>query len=157
MLDRPETTLWTPHAVRDAMAEAFRVLSATEGRVGHRRVRAAWPDYAHEWEDLIAQQEHKTFKRTRQPRFIPSSHQIAHMEIVLLGKGDMPAWPNGPLKGYRNARNALIASSMARAIGYSERQVCEAKGWALTTHRRHRDKGAVFVANWLNRQGVRTW
>lgn len=151
------TTLWTPETVRKALAEAYRVLDASEGRVGHKRLKAAWPDHAVEWEDLLSQVEHKTMRKTMPPRLRPTSSQILHMEIVLLGTGSMPAWLNGRVRSYPSGRKMLLAGVMGAAHRYSGRQVCEAFGWAEATFRWQRDRAAGIIADELNAAGVLRW
>lgn len=156
MLDT-STIIWDADRVRSALARAYRVLNASEGRVGHRKLRAAWPEHSVEWEDLLAQQEHKTTRRTEAPRIRPSSIDIARMEMVLLGAGRMPAWLNGRVRSYPTGRNMLVASVMAASHRYSGRQLCEAFGWVETTFRRQRDKAAAIIADELNSRSVAAW
>lgn len=156
MLDT-STITWDAERVRRALARAYRVLNACEGRVGHRKLRAAWPEHAVEWEDLIAQQEHKTTRKTEAPRIRPTSIDIARMEMVLLGTREMPAWLNGRVRSYPTGRKMLICSVMAAAHRYSGRQVCEAFGWAEATFRWQRDKAAAIVAEELNAIGMGAW
>jgi hypothetical protein len=156
MLDT-STTTWDAERVRRALARAYRVLNASEGRVGHKRLRAAWPEHAIEWEDLVAQQEHKTARKTEAPRMRPTSIDIARMEMVLLGTRDMPAWLNGRVRSYPTGRKMLVASVMAASHRYSGRQLCEAFGWAEATFRWQRDKAAAIIAEELNADGLEAW
>lgn len=156
MLDT-STITWDAERVRSALARAYRVLNACEGRVGHRKLRAAWPEHAVEWEDLIAQQEHKTTRKTEAPRMRPSSTDIARMEMVLLGAGRMPAWLNGRVRSYPTGRKMLVASVMAASHRYSGRQLCEAFGWVEATFRWQRNKAADIIADELNASGVQAW
>lgn len=148
---------WTPEGVRKALAEAYRVLSASEGRVGHKRLKAAWPEHAVEWEDLLAQQQHQTTRKTMIPKLRPTSIQIQRMELVLLGTASTQAWLNGRVRSYPTGRKMLICSVMAAAHRYSGRQVCEAFGWAEATFRWQRDKAAAIVAEELNAAGLEAW
>lgn len=156
MLDVAAKT-WTPEGVKKALSEAYRVLSASEGRVGHKRLKAAWPEHAVEWEDLLAQQQHKTTRKTMIPRLRPTSVQIARMEMILLGYRSTPAWLNGKVMGFPTGRKMLIAAAMAAAHRYSGRQVCEAFGWAESTYRWRVERAAAIVAEELNRNGVEAW
>lgn len=156
MLDTATIT-WTPERVRKALAQAYRVLNACEGRVGHKRLKAAWPEHQVEWEDVVAQQQHKTTRKTEAPRMRPTSIEIARMEMVLLGVQGVPAWLNGRVRSYPTGRKMLIASVMAASHRYSGRQVCEAFGWAEATYRWQRDRAAAILAEELNSAGVGVW
>lgn len=151
------TDQWTAEDVRRALAEAYRVLSASEGRVGHKRLKAAWPDHAVEWEDLLAQQQHKTMRKTMPPKLRPTSVQIQHMEMVLIGTAKMPPWLNGRVCSYPSGRRMLMASVMGAAHRYSGRQICEAFFWVEATFRWQRDKAAGIIAQELNERGIEVW
>ena len=157
MLDRSNITPWTAESVRRSLSEAYRVLNATVGRVGHKRLVAAWPEHYVEWEDLLAQQQHKTTRKTEAPRLRPSSIQIERMEMVMLGSRGMPAWLNGRVRSYPSGRKMLLVASMAASHRYSGRQVCEAFGWAEATYRWQRDRAAGIVADELNDIGIGAW
>lgn len=148
---------WTAEDVRRALAEAYRVLSASEGRVGHKRLKAAWPEHVVEWDDLVAQVQHKTMRKTMPPKLRPTSIQIQRMEIALIGTRHMPPWLNGRVTSYPTGRKMLMASVMGSAHRYSGRQICEAFYWAEVTFRRHRDRAAAIVAQELNEAGVSVW
>ena len=148
---------WTAEDVRKALAEAYRVLNACEGRVGHKKLKAAWPEHAVEWEDLLAQVQHKTMRKTMPPKLRPTSIQIQRMETVLLGTSRSPAWLNGKVRAYPTGRKMLIASVMASAHRYSGRQVCEAFRWAEATFRWQRDRAAAIIAAELNAAGIEVW
>lgn len=151
------TDQWTEEAVRKALAEAYRVLSASEGRVGHKKFKAAWPEHYVEWEDLLAQVQHKTMRKTMLPRLRPTSVQIQRMEMALLGTRHMPAWLNGRVRSYPTGRKMLMASVMGAAHRYSGRQICEAFGWAEATFRWQRDKAAAIVVQELKESGIEPW
>jgi len=148
---------WTAEDVRRALADAYRVLNACEGRVGHKRLKAAWPEHSVEWEDLLAQQQHKTMRKTMPPKLRPTSIQIYHMEVVLIGTAKTPPWLNGKVRAYPTGRKMLIASVMASAHRYSGRQVCEAFRWPEATFRWQRDRAAAIVAAELNAAGLAPW
>lgn len=151
------TEQWTVEGVRKAIAEAYRVLSASEGRVGHKRLKGAWPEHAVEWEDMLAQVEHKTMRKTMLPRLRPTSIQIHRMDIVLIGERHRPAWLNGMVRSYPTGRKMLMAGAMGAAHRYSGRQICEAFGWAEATFRWQRDKAAAILVAELADQGVEPW
>lgn len=151
------THQWTGEHVRNALAEAYRVLSASEGRVGQKRLRAAWPEHMVEWEDLLAQQQHKTMRKTMPPKLRPTSVQIYHMELALIGTARMPPWLNGRVRSYPTGRRMLMAGAMGAAHRYSGRQICEAFRWPESSFRYHRDRAAAIVAQELNEAGIAAW
>lgn len=158
MLDRPQAQQWDAKGVRSALAEAFRVLHAIEGRVGHSRVRAAWPEYMLEPIDIAEQRLAKNIHQGRLRAIIkPTSLQISRMETVLLGTGDMPGWLNGAVKGYPDHRRVLIAAVQGQAKRYSGREVARWLGMPEATFRLHRDFGADIIARHLIRAGVDRW
>lgn len=158
MLDKAKTTQWTAKAVRDALAEAYRVLNACEGRVGHKRVKAAWPSYQLEPIDIAEQRLAGNIHHGRLKAMIkPTALDISHMEIVLLGANGMPGWLNGAVTAYPEHRGILIAAAEAQAKRYSGRDVARWLGMAESTFRLHRDFAANIIAKQLNRAGVPIW
>lgn len=158
MLDRPTTKQWDAKSVRDALAEAFRVLHACEGRVGHKRLRAAWPEYMLEPIDIAEQRLAKNIQQGRLRAVIkPTSLQISRMETVLLGSGGMTGWLNGAVKGYPDHRRVLIAAVQGQARRFSGREVARWLGMPEATFRHHRDFAAETVAKQLNRASLHRW
>lgn len=158
--------LWTPKKVIDALADAYRVLSAIEGRVGHKQLKAHMPEPMVSWSDFWGQQIEEADKGKRAPvkvrRPLPSSQQIAHMETVLIGGRTpsgviLPPWLNGTVRGYPEQRRKLLLGSMARARGISDRKLCRRRGWTLSTFQRQRNRAAEIVAGQLNRANLPTW
>lgn len=151
-LDRPQTKAWDAKSVRDALTLAFRVLNAIEGRPGHRRLKASWPEYV-----LDYPRESQNWVR-----FAPRSWQISQMEQALLGATladgrKMQGWLNGGVMKMPDYRGKLIMSCMASARGVSGRSLCERHGWAEATFRLHRDAAANIIARELNEAGVERW
>lgn len=153
--------LWTPKLVKDALVEAYQVLSDTVGRVGPARMKAYWPEYHVDWGDLLAQAENGVKPRNRVYRR-RSSLDIERMEMALLGWKDRdganhPAWLNGALLHYERPRKCLIAWVMAQHYGVTEVALCERLKWSRATFKRHKDFGAGVVAGSLNQIGVLPW
>lgn len=158
MLDKAKTKGWTAKAVRDALADAYRTLNACEGRVGHKRVKAAWPEYQLEPTDIAEQRLAGNIHHGRMKAMIkPTALDISRMEIVLLGAGGMPAWLNGAVTAYPDHRGVLIAAVMAQAKRYSGRTVAGWLGMPESSFRAHRDFAAGLIAKQLDRAGVATW
>ncbi|RDE07718.1 hypothetical protein [Pelagibacterium lacus] len=157
-LDRTTMKQWDARSVRFALADAFRVLSAIEGRVGHKRMKAAWPEYMLEQIDIAEQRLAKNIHQGRLKAVIkPNALQISRMETVLLGSGGMPGWLNGAVKAYPEHRQVLIAAARGQAKRYSGREVARWLGMPLTTFQRNRDFAASHIARQLNAQGVELW
>lgn len=158
ILERTTTRLWDAKSVRYALAEAFRVLHAMEGRVGHKRMKAAWPDYMLEPIDIAEQRLAGNIHQGRLKALIkPTALQISRMEIVLLGSGTTRGWLNGAVKAYPDHRQVLIAAVRGQAKRYSGRDVAKWLGMPEATFRLHRDFAADIIAKQLNRSGVSQW
>jgi hypothetical protein len=158
MLDKAKTSGWNAKSVRMALADAYRVLHACEGRVGHKRVKAAWPEYQLEPADVAEQRLAGNIHQGRMKAMIkPTALDISRMEIALLGAGNMPPWLNGAVTAYPEHRGVLIAAVEAQAKRYSGRDVAKWLGMPLTTFQRHRDFAAALIAKQLNAAGVVVW
>jgi hypothetical protein len=156
----PELDLWTPQAVIAALVNAYAVLAACTGRVGPARMRAMWPDFPPELEDMAAQAELPWTQRRTRPQL--SRRDISHMEIALIGWKDAkgiqrPGWLNGPVNAYERPRRCLMASVMAKHHGVSEVELCRRMGWALATFKRQKLAAAGMIADMLNRAGIQAW
>ncbi|GGA64842.1 hypothetical protein [Pelagibacterium lentulum] len=164
-LDRPQTKQWCAKSVTDALAQAFRVLNATTGPVGHKRLKAAMPEYEYSASDIAeqklmeveAQRKGETTMRKRLlARIKPNSHEISRSDLILFGKGEHKAWLK-LVAAYPDHRRILIAAVKGRARGLSGRKVAERLHMPLTTFQRHRDYAAGQIAAQLNRTGVKPW
>ena len=144
------TEQWTAGYVCKAVAEAYRVLSACEGRVGHRRVKAAMPEFELE------------YKRPMKGRERFSSIDIWHMELVLVGGTingvQRRAWLNGGrIMAHAEWRAILIAACYGASMRYSARQMAEILRISESTFRWKRDRAAAIIAEELNRAKVPVW
>lgn len=165
MLDKPKIDQWDAKMVRNALADAFRVLDATTGRVGHKRLKAAMPEYEYDQADI--QEQHlmevearrkgeTTMRRQLVAKIKPNSHQIARSDMVLFGHRDQRAW----LKlcaAYPEHRAALIAAVKGQARGWSLRETAKRRGVPFETFRGHAAFAAAVIAVQLNRAEVMTW
>lgn len=165
MLDKATTKEWDAKMVRDALADAFRVLDATTGRVGHKRLKAAMPEYEYSEADLQeqklmeveAQRKGETTVRKRLVAKIkPSSWDISRSDMVLFGRGHHRPWLR-LVSAYPEHQAVLIASAKGQARRYSGREVAKWLGMPLTTFQRHRDFAADVIAVHLNRMGIDPW
>eukprot|EP00873_Tetraselmis_striata_P030361 jgi/Tetstr1/450625/TSEL_037661.t1 len=149
---------WDAKSVRMALADAFRVLHAVESRPGHKRIKAAWPEYMLEPIDIAEQRLAGNIQQGRMKAVIkPNAIQISRMETVLLGRDGMPPWLNGAVKAYPEHRRILIVAVKAQAARHSGRTVA---GWLHmpeSSFRASRDFAAAQIAKQLNRAGVEPW
>ena len=154
-------TMWTEVRVRQVIPEALRVLAATEGRVGPRRVLTNWPDMALEWHELVSMNEVGSGYRAKMSRRSPTAAEIERADIVLLGfrhRGvEYPGFLNGSVMAYPLQREKLILASIVRSRKQSERSLCRATGWNLSTFQNQRAFAARVVADWLNGANYPSW
>lgn len=165
MLEKAKTKGWDAKLVRHAMADAFRVLDATAGRVGHKRLKAAMPDYEYSEADLQGQRMMEveaqakgetTMRRRLLARVKPNSLEISRSDMVLFGIGDQKAWLQ-LVAAYPEHRQVLIAAVRGQAKRFSGRDVAKWLGMPHSTFQRHRDFAAGVIAKQLNEKGVLPW
>jgi hypothetical protein len=165
MLDKSTTKEWTAKSVRDALADAFRVLDATTGRVGHKRLKAAMPEYEYDQSDIAeqrlmeveAQRKGETTMRKRLVAKIkPSSWEISRSDVVLFGHGQHRGWLR-LVSAYPEHQAVLIAAVKGQARRYTGREIAKQLGMPHTSFQRYRDFAANVVAVHLNRMGVKPW
>lgn len=156
---------WTGKAVRKELAFAFRVLHATTGKVGHKALKAAMPDYQYSTADLneqyLAEVEAKkrgetTMREQLVTRFRPSSEQIERSHLVLLGNRASRPWIR-LADDYPLHRDFLVEAVLAASRGKGDRSLCRDRGWNLSTFQRYRDHAAGVIATQLNRIGIKPW
>jgi hypothetical protein len=165
MLDKATTKQWDAKLVRCALADAFRVLDATTGRVGHKRLKAAMPEYEYDQSDIAeqrlmeveAQRKGETTMRKRLVAKIkPSSWDISRSDMVLFGMGQHRPWLR-MVSAYPEHQAVLIAAVKGQAKRYSGRDVAKWLGMPEATFRLRRDFAADVIAKQLNRSGLPVW
>jgi len=133
-----------PHVGRRLM-EAMRTLRMLpmQGVTGYR---PAWPAYAYEFEDLLAQHEQGELERTQQQqnrtRLLPSLRDMTAMERAI-------GWPLVYL-----ARNQIIAQAvncvaLAHALDRDAGWVAAKRGGYADTWRHRHDTGCEIIATRL--------
>lgn len=154
---------WDVKSVRKELAFAFRVLHATTGKVGHKALKAAMPEYEYSKADMNEQYlaEVEASRKGEQtlmntPRLRPSSEQIERSHIVLLGTTRLRPWLQ-LADGYPMHRDFLVEAVLAASRGKGDRSLCRDRGWNLSTFQRYRDHAAQVIATHLNRVGIRPW
>lgn len=165
MLDKATTKQWDAKLVRSALADAFRVLDATTGRVGHKRLKAAMPEYEYDQSDIAEQRlmeveaqrkGETTMRRRLAAKIKPSSWDISRSDMVLFGAGQHKPWLR-MVSAYPEHRAVLIAAVKGQAKRYSGRDVAKWLGMPEATFRLRRDFAADVIAKQLNRTGVQVW
>jgi hypothetical protein len=157
--------LWTAKAVRQELAFAFRVLNATTGPVGQRRLKSAYPAYEYSVSDL-AEQHHAEVEARRRgettlrsrlvARFRPSSEEIGRSHEILLGTSQVRPWIK-LADAYPMHQSILVEAVLAASRGIGDRRLCRDRGYNLSTFQRYRDHAAGVIAIHLNRMGVVPW
>ena len=156
---------WTPKLVKAALVDAFRIAERYGGSVGPSQPRAAWPEYNAEREmshhDFVVQSLAGTLEK-RAARIGLSSLQISRTEMILYGWTDengenRAAWLRGPLLGYPDYREKLLAWIKSEVRRVPATEMCRRKGWPYATFKRHRDSGAEIIAQRLNKAGLAVW
>ena len=143
------TERWTVEGVRKAIAEAYRVLNGSEGRVGPKGLKAAMPDFELE------------YKRPMKARERFGSMEIWHADLVMIGGTvdgkQRPSWLNGRLLNFPDRRAILIAACYGASMRYSARQMAEILRMPEATFRWQRDWAAGIVVTELNLAKVEPW
>lgn len=156
---------WTAKAVRKELAFAFRVLNATTGPVGQKRLKAAMPEYEYSMADLAEQHQAEveakrrgetTMRERLATRLRPSSEEVSRSHDILLGSEGMRPWIK-LADAYPMHQAFLVEAALAAARGIGDRRLCRERGWNLSTFQRYRDHAAQVIATHLNRIGVRPW
>jgi hypothetical protein len=154
---------WTAKPVRKELAFAFRVLNATTGPVGQKRLKSAYPEYHYSAADLNEQYlaEVEASRKgevtiLNAPRLRPSSEQISRSHDILLGTETMRPWIK-LADAYPMHQAFLVEAVLAASRGMGDRRLCRERGWNLSTFQRYRDHAAQVIATHLNRIGVAPW
>ena len=156
---------WTAKSVKQALAHAFKVLNATTGPVGHKRLKAAMPEYQYSTADLAEQQlmevearrkGETTMRRRKAAMIKPSSKEISQSDMILFGKGDRKPWLK-LVGAYPDHRRLLIAAVQGAARGHSARSVARRIGIPESSFRLQVGFAASTIAKQLNRAGEERW
>jgi hypothetical protein len=147
--------LWDGPHVGLRLCEAFKTLAALPGGISLGGASGYWPEYTHDWNDLIAQEESdaqlKEEKATahNRARVRPSAQEISRMEMAI-------CWPGRyvPISSYAQIvqRVALYRSRdldlqyAARRIRIGEKQM-----------RARNRAGLDMIAAGLRRDAVRVF
>lgn len=147
--------IWTPKLVRNALVDAYRMLSRIGGRVGPARVKAYWPEFqSFDPGDTVNEEERR--RAERRGSEYRTRMNATRMEAVLLGANGLPPW----LELVREApdlQRTLRIFIGAELRGESAKELCIHHGWTYTTALTYRDRAAGIIAQRLNTAKVEVW
>lgn len=138
-----------PHVGRRLM-EAMRTLRLLPmaGAIGYR---PAWPAYAYEFEDLLAQHEQGELERTQlvqnRSRILPGIRDLSLMERAIV-------WPASYLARKPQIASAVNCVALAHALDRDAGWVAAKKGGYADTWRQRHDLGCEIIASQLRDKRV---
>jgi hypothetical protein len=143
LLDQAPPTWNGPH-VGQRLTEAMQTLALLP--MGGSGGYSAWPPYAYEWEDLLAQHEQGELERTQQLqnriRLLPSSRDVERMEKAI-------GWPCHFLIHVSHLLLAVNSVALAHALGRDVGWVASQRGGYADTWRSRHDEGCRIIARGL--------
>jgi hypothetical protein len=142
--DEPPPRWSGPH-VSLRLVEALRTLRLIP-MPGARGYGCAWPPYAHDWEDLLAQQAQGELERNQQiknrSREMPVRRDIARMEAAIY-------WPAQFLGNAIDLVAAVNAVAWAHALDRDSGWIAAKRGGYADTWRARHDRGCNMIARGL--------
>ena len=143
------TQIWTAKTVRETIREAFAVLLALPSRdSGPSTTSTWWPDSPFDPAELS-----EIRKVARRQKVATDPQAISRMEKILIGDGKHKCWLREFLADEPGIRRVIVADALWSATATPFEIGCRRKGWAYSTTRRNRDKGAKMIAERLNAAG----
>jgi hypothetical protein len=145
--------VWTADEVKYELAEAYRVLRALPDLYKMRSARGYWPDITYEVGEVMEMRAQVIAEGVR-PRIQPTSRQIRHMEIVLLGEGARSGWIKEHMSDVPALKRTLVAAALWDASDTQFRTGCRRNGWSFSTTYWRLEKAATLLADRLTAAGV---
>ncbi len=134
--------IWNGPHVGLRLCEAMRTLMQLP-MPAVRGYGAAWPAYAYEFDDLIAQQEQgeleKTMRAQNRTRLLPSYQDVTRMETAL-------CWPAEFLNAKPALLRAVNAVAFAHSIDRDAGWVAVKRGGYAETWLSNHDRGCDMIA-----------
>ena len=152
---RGNAELWTPKLVRDAMVDAYRMLSRIGGRVGPAKLKAYWPEFQNFDPGDTANEEQRRKAEQRSTEY-RTRINVTRMESVLLGSNGLPPWIE-LVREAPDLQKTLRIFIGAELRGDSAKELCIHQGWVYTTALSHRDRAAGVIAQRLSAAKVAVW
>jgi hypothetical protein len=138
------------------LVEGLRTLMLLPMPRGPQAFTSAWPEYAHDWSDQLAQaemdrdQREKVERAKNKTRLRPSSIEIAHMEQSI-------RWP----LMYVRELPQLVRTVQAVAVAHARERNMEDAARKLQLPgrlvRRWNEEGLALIARGLIRERIRIW
>lgn len=153
---------WDGAMVKRALINAFETMYATSSRVAPNGYGSSMPEYRVDAADLWEQRRAETNSVGRMgARIQRTAREVSQMEIVLLGHTrngkHIENWLSGFLADNDGMRNCLVAWAEWEVFNRKDKVECRNRGWAYSTFRSRRDRGAEVIAHHLNRLGIEPW
>ncbi|MBR0879137.1 hypothetical protein ACVMHY_009347 [Bradyrhizobium barranii subsp. barranii] len=145
VMDDIPPSIWNGPHVGKRLSEAMRTLRmlpmrAVAGYCG------AWPAYAYEFDDLIAQAEQgeleKTQRMQNRARLFPSYSDVTRMEAAIY-------WPAHFLAPAEHLMRAVNLVALAHSMERDSEWVAGERGGFAETWRARHDKGCEIIADGL--------
>jgi hypothetical protein len=147
---------WDGPHVGKRLVEGLRTLRLMPLPRGPRVFGNGWPSYAHDWADLLAQQEadeqqkaHDRHEANR-VRLRPSSVEIMHMEQAI-------AWPAHFLCQFPQLVRAVQAVAVARSRDRDMEDAARRLRLPGRLVRRWNGEALAMIAKGLNKERIQIW
>jgi hypothetical protein len=143
LLVDPVPTTWNGPHVGLRLVEAMRTLLKLP--LGRRQgFSHSWPDYAYEWQDLVAQAEspdviERAQRLQNHTRFLPSRREVSHMDRAL-------GWSTTFLRERTELARAVNSVALVHAMDRDIRWIVRRRGGDIDTWRQRHAEGCAVVA-----------
>lgn len=144
-----EAMIWTPDLVRARLVEMVRVVQVATRSPYPAESAVAWPEYAHEWGDLLAQVDAGTiFDRDERPRLSATRSEVTRaVEAV--------SWQARYLREHPGPAVVLKAFLRAKASRTPFGRAIRRNGWARATAYNRLERAFALIAIGLMQDGIR--
>lgn len=143
--------VWTVERVLDRLEEAFVTLGRIPAPIWPRGHANGWPEYVHDFSDLVHQHQTDELERTMRarlrPRFAASAAEIARMEEAI-------RWPAMFLRDKPEVAQAVGLAALWAARRLDVRRQCKRRGMSRRTFYRRKIFGLKLITIELIRRRV---
>lgn len=141
---------WTPEIVGLRLIEAAIVIRHTVAHPGHRRIKGHWPDYRHDFEDILGRGE-----EARQEVLQRWGRSKPHYSAATIQRAEQAAlWPLELLADREGACRILTGWATCKAARRPVSHLLRRKRWNRATFARKRADGLRRIAEALTARGV---
>lgn len=152
LLDLPQK--WTGEHCALRLCEGFKTLRQLPMKGGApAELGNAWPTYAYEWQDLLAQAEGEaealkaTQRERNRVRIQPSLAEVTRCEAVI-------GWCAHYLHTLEDLSEATNLVALAHSLGHDSGWVTRKRGGYADTWRQRHDKGCAIIAAGLTKDRI---